>query len=148
MSKAIGRGFLTYSEQEEVLLDIECSINSRPLCYQGEDCENEVITPNILLHGRPARLLEEGLQKLNEEDNVTKRLLQVKKCKEELQKRWIQKYSYPFKNREKTCTQKQNKMPAIGSLVFLVEDTKNQETWIKWHNTTESSMKRWSASRV
>ena len=75
MSKAIGRGFLTYSEQEEVLLDIECSINSRPLCYQGEDCENEVITPNILLHGRPARLLEEGLQKLNEEDNVTKRLL-------------------------------------------------------------------------
>ena len=75
MSKAIGRGFLTYSEQEEVLLDIECSINSRPLCYQGEDCENEVITPNILLRGRPARLLEEGLQKLNEEDNVTKRLI-------------------------------------------------------------------------
>ena len=41
-----------------VLLDIECSINNRPLCYQGEDFENEVITPNILLRGRPARLLE------------------------------------------------------------------------------------------
>ena len=47
-------------------------MNNRPLCYQGEDFENEVITPNILQRGRPARLLEEDLQKLNEQDNVAK----------------------------------------------------------------------------
>ena len=34
-----------------------------------------------------------------------------------------------LKEREKTCTQKQKKMPAIGSLVILVEDTKNRGTW-------------------
>ena len=51
--------FLTYSELEEVLLDVECTMNNRPLCYQGEDFENQVTTPNILLRGKPARLLED-----------------------------------------------------------------------------------------
>ena len=54
LSKAIGRGFLLYPELKEVLLDVECAVNNRPLCYQDEDFENEVITPNILLRGRPA----------------------------------------------------------------------------------------------
>ena len=88
--KAVGSGFQTYSELEEVLLDVECAMNNRRLCYQGKDFENEVITPNILLRGTPAQLLEENFQKLKEEGNVTKRLLYVKRCKEELRKRWIQ----------------------------------------------------------
>ena len=129
LSNAIGRGFLTYSELEEVLLDVECAMNNRPLCYHGEDFENEVITPNILLSGRPARLLEEDLQKLNEEGNVTKRLMCFKRCKEELRKRWMQEYLYALKEREKTCTQKKKKMPVVGSLVLLVENTKNRGSW-------------------
>ena len=103
-------------------------MNNRPLCYQGEDFENQVTTPNILLRGKPARLLEEDLQKLNKED-VTKRLMYVKRCKEGLRKRWMLEYLYALKEREKTCTQKQKKMPAVGSLVLLVEDTKNRGTW-------------------
>ena len=35
LSKAIGREFLTYSELDEVLLDVKCTMNNRPLCYQG-----------------------------------------------------------------------------------------------------------------
>ena len=92
LSKAIGRGFLTYSELEEVLLDAECAMNNRSLCHQSEDFENNVITPTILLRGRPARLLEEDLQKLNEEVNVTKRQMYLKRCKEQLRKRWMQEY--------------------------------------------------------
>ena len=103
-------------------------MNNRPLSYQGEDFENQVTTPNILLRGKPARLLEEDLQKLNKED-VTKRLMYVKRCKEGLRKRWMREYLYVLKEREKTCTQKQKKMPAVGSLVRLVEDTKNRGTW-------------------
>ena len=87
-----------------MLLDVECAMNNRPLCYQGEDFESEVITPNILQLGRPARLLEEDLQKLNEQDNVTKTLMYVKRCKEELRKRWMQECLYALKEKENTCT--------------------------------------------
>ena len=78
-----------------MLLDVECAMNNRPLCYQGEDF---VKTPNILLRGRPARMLEDDLQNLNEEDNVTKRLKYVKRYKEELRKRWMQEL-YALKER-------------------------------------------------
>ena len=81
-----------------MLLDVECAMNNRPLCYQGEDFENEVKTPNILLRGRPARMLEDDLQNLNEEDNVTKRLKYVKRYKEELRKQWMQEL-YALKER-------------------------------------------------
>ena len=74
LSKAIGRRFLSYPELKEVLLDVESAMNNRPLCYQDEDFENEVITPNIILRGRPAWLLE-NLPKLNEGDNVRERLM-------------------------------------------------------------------------
>ena len=105
-SKVIKRGFLTYSELEELLLDGECAINNRPLCYQGEDIENKVIPPNILLCGGQARLLEKDLQKLNEDDNVTKRLMYVTRCKEEIRKCWIEQERedlYP-ETKEKACS--------------------------------------------
>ena len=76
------------------------------------------------LHGRPARLLEEDLEKLNEEDNLTKRLVYVKRCKEQLRKRWMKEYLYASKEREKTKSEKENKVPTVVSLVLPVEDTK------------------------
>ena len=90
LSKVIGRGWLTYEELEEVLLDVECSMNNRPLCYPEEDMEYEVLTPNLLLRGRPAVMLEEDLGLLDEVDQcTTKRLRYVKRCKDHLNKRWM-----------------------------------------------------------
>ena len=63
LSKVVGKGLLTYSELEEVLLGVECSMNNRPLCYQ-EGIDSEVLTPNILLRGKPAILLEEDIENI------------------------------------------------------------------------------------
>ena len=48
--KSIGNGVLTWSELEEVLLDIEIAINNRPLCYLEDDVQMQVLTPNSMLH--------------------------------------------------------------------------------------------------
>ena len=61
LSKAIGKGMLSFNELEEVLLDVECSINNRPLCYQGDQFDNQVLTPNVLLRGKSAILLDEDI---------------------------------------------------------------------------------------
>ena len=73
LSKAIGKSLLTYQELEEVLLDVEMTMNNRPLLYQGEEFEKPVLTPNTLLRGEPIPILEEDLEKIGEE-NVTKRM--------------------------------------------------------------------------
>ena len=60
LAKAIGRALLKYEELEEVLLDVESLMNNRPLCYLGEEFEQPVITPNLLLRGQPAYFLDEN----------------------------------------------------------------------------------------
>ena len=37
---------LTYSELEEVLLDVEVNLNIRPLTYTDEDLEYSLLTPS------------------------------------------------------------------------------------------------------
>ena len=36
-TKKIGRALLQYQELEDILLDVECFMNNRPLCCVGEE---------------------------------------------------------------------------------------------------------------
>ena len=100
LSKAIGKNLLTFPELEEVLLDVECAMNNRPLCYQGEEFEDQVITPNVLIRGQPEVLLEEDLEKLAQGTQMTRRILFMKKSKKQLRKRWMGEYLYALEERQ------------------------------------------------
>ena len=75
LAKAIGRSMLKFPELEEILLDVECSMNNRPLCYQGEEFQEPVITTNMLIRGQPANLLEEDLSKVGNEEELAKKIV-------------------------------------------------------------------------
>jgi len=75
LAKAIGGSILRFAELEEALLDIECMLNNRPLCYQGKEFETPVITPNILIRGKPAQMLEQDLNKIGDDETLPKRLV-------------------------------------------------------------------------
>ena len=51
MNKSIGNSMLTWNEFEEVLLDIELTLNNRPLIYVEDDVQLPLLTPNTLIHG-------------------------------------------------------------------------------------------------
>ena len=59
--KTIGRANLSQKEFEEIVLDIEVTLNNLPLMYVEEDIQMSVLTPNTLLYGQPLLVLEEGL---------------------------------------------------------------------------------------
>ena len=44
--KTTGRASLSQKEFEEIVLDIEVTLNSRPLLYVEEDIQMSVLTPN------------------------------------------------------------------------------------------------------
>ena len=92
LSKAIEKASLTFSELEEILLDVECFMNNRPLVYLGEEFEDRTITPNILLSSEPAKFLEDNTEVLEEETKMTRRLRYLKQCREHLRKRYVNKY--------------------------------------------------------
>ena len=54
--KTTGRANLSQKEFEEIVLDIEVTLNNRPLMYVEEDIQMPVLTPNTLLYGQPLRI--------------------------------------------------------------------------------------------
>ena len=66
-------------------------MNNRPLTCVGEEFEDRAITPNKLLRGEPTEFLEEHLEALKEESNMTRRLRYLKKCGEQC-RGWIKEY--------------------------------------------------------
>ena len=50
--KSIGKSLLTWSELEEVLLDVEVSLNHQPLTYIEEDLEYSMLTTNSMIFWR------------------------------------------------------------------------------------------------
>ena len=124
----VGRRFLSYSELEEVLLDVETSMNNRPLLYQGEEFEQPVLTPNTLLRGKPTPILEQDLEKIGEED-VTKRMRFLQKSKEQLRKRFMKEYVHALDEKQHRSTGNIDKTPNIGAVVLLKGDTKDKALW-------------------
>lgn len=47
--KAIGSFNLTWFKLEDVLLDVEVTINNRPLCYMEDDIELPLLTSNMMI---------------------------------------------------------------------------------------------------
>ena len=111
--KVVGKGLLTYSELEQVLLGVKYSMDIRPLCYQEEGIDSEVLITNILLRGKPAILLEEDIENIDENSTV-KRLKFLKRCKEKINKRWTQYQTETALS------------AAIGSIALLKNDLKNK----------------------
>ena len=88
--KTIGNGFLTWTELEEVVLDVEVAVNSRPLGYVEDNVKFPVLTPNSLLYGQPDLLPEFEPQHL-EDRSIRKRARYLKRCKEADWKGWTRK---------------------------------------------------------
>ena len=129
LSKVVGRSLLRFHELEEVLLDVECSMNNRPLCYQGEEFQQPVITPNILIRGQPANMLEENLELADNEEGIPKRIRFLAASKEQLRKRWMKEYVHALDERSRKQTKNKLEIPKMGKVVLLKDDIKNRALW-------------------
>ena len=128
LSKVIGCALLSYAELEETLLDVECFANNRPLCYVGEEFEQQIVTPNILIRGKPANFLED-VDTLDDTSDVTRRLRYLKTCRLQLRKRWVKEYLHALEERSKTQAIANKKVPAEGSMVLIKDSIKNTGKW-------------------
>jgi len=132
LSKAIGRALLKYQELEEVLLDVESLLNNRPLCYVGEEFEQPVITPNLLLRGQPAHFLEENSDNTDDDEaeEMTRRLRYLKKCRDNVRKRWLNEYLRALQERVNAGPKaKHEAAMKKGKIVLLKNSTKNRANW-------------------
>ena len=52
LKKVAGKAFLNYDELTTLLIEIEQTLNTRPLTYLSDNNEDEAVTPSHLLYGR------------------------------------------------------------------------------------------------
>jgi hypothetical protein len=50
--KVLGNAKLTFDELLTVVIEVEGTLNSRPLTYMYEELDKDVLTPSHLIHGR------------------------------------------------------------------------------------------------
>ena len=131
LSKSDGRALLKFEELEEVLLDVETFLNNRPLCFLGEEFEQPVITPNLLLRGQPAQFLEENLDDIGDgREGMTRRLQYLKSCRENVRKRWLNEYLCALQERFNSGSAvTERAVLRKGLLVLLKDSTKHRANW-------------------
>ena len=103
-NKSVGNGTLTWSELQDVLLDVEVALNNRPLSYVEEDVQLPVLTPNMLQFSRPNLLPEDHNQ---ENPDLRKRARFLAKCKDVVWGRWSTEYLRSRRERDNLKHNKQ-----------------------------------------
>ena len=128
LNKTIGCGFLSWNELVEVLLDVEITLNNRPLSYVEDDVELPIITPNFMMFPQSNILPDLAPHHIGNL-NLRRRAKHLRKCKEALWRRWSSEYlrslreRHNLKHRGKPCSL------AVGDVVILKREEKNRGKW-------------------
>ena len=126
--KIIGNGILTYSELEDVVLDVEVALNDRPLSYLEDDVELPALTPSSMLNINPNRLPELEPHHL-EEKSLRKRAKFLEKCKNAMWRRWTREYVRSLRERHTKAGGTQTSYPTKGAVVIIQDGNRNRNTW-------------------
>ena len=129
--KTIGKTSLSFDEFEDVILDVEQTLNNRPLSYVEDDIQFPVLTPNNLIYGEPNFIPSVEDHYLIEKGDLRKRFQYVKKCKDDAWNRWTREYVKGLREKH-DLNHKQCKMPIVpkaGDVVIVRGDEKNRGKW-------------------
>ena len=127
LHKTVGRAKLTLSELEEVLLDVETILNNRPLSYVEDDIQMPILTPNSLMYDEINALPNESLGS-DEDSDLRKRAKYLKRCKENVWKRWRNEYLSGLRERHTLIKGKKPEIQ-VGDIMMIKGEEKNRGQW-------------------
>ena len=126
--KVVGAASLKFQELREILLDVEISLNNRPLSYVEEDIQFPTLTPNIMLMGQNNALLEEDVASIEDKD-LRNRAKYLERCKDNLWKRWTAEYLKGLRERHNLKHGGKEVNINIGDVVLIKGEEKNRGCW-------------------
>ena len=129
MYKAIGKTTLTFNELEEVLLDLEQTLNNRPLTYVEDDIEYPTLTPKSLIFD-----IQNYIPTMENKHDITdkdlrKRAKYVQTCKNAAWSRWSNEYIKTLWERHNLKHHKKTNAIKSGDVVLIKGDNKNRGKW-------------------
>ena len=128
MYKVLGKAKLRYSELQELLLDIEVTLNNRPLTYVEEDIQLPLLTPNMMLLSDNNALLDPEPTGITDK-HLRKRAKYLMKCRENMWKRWRNEYIRSLRERHNLKHKENSEQIKVGQVVIIKGDGKNRGEW-------------------
>ena len=131
LRKAVGRANLSFQQLKEVLIDVEVTMNNRPLGYFEDDVERLPLTPNMLIHSANISLPEEDNEEMDETDEavkMSKRARYIQRCKDAMWRRWTTEYIRSLRGRHFHGTGKSSNV-AIGEIMLIKGDDNDRGHW-------------------
>ena len=127
LRKTLGNARLTFDELSTLLTEIECTLNSRPLTYEYNEVEEEVLTPSHVIHERRLKTLpDEG----DEPDdamspsNLSARFRYLTTRLTHLWNRWRKEYLASLREFHKCNAKGKQRVVTVGEAVVVYEDDK------------------------
>ena len=119
--KNVGQGILAWEELSEVILDVEVTLNNRPLTYQEVDVQLPPLTSNSLLFSNSIYLPELVPYHLEDED-LKKRAKFLQKRKNAMWRRWTSEYPRALRERHRLKHHNGESRLAVGDLVIMANN--------------------------
>ena len=131
LKKVVGKMTLTFIELQTVLYEIECILNSRPLCALHDDNDLvEPLTPNHLLFGR--KLAQNNIQAPGSEVNLNlgpKRSCYIESVVQQFWERWRREYVITLREWKHKYKQKNKLIPETDDVVLVYEEKVPRQNW-------------------
>ena len=122
--KTVGKATLSWRELEEVLLDIENTLNNWPLTYVEDDVEHPILTPNTFVNGQNLMLPDKNLETGNKD--LGKRFKYIRKYKEAAWLKWRKEYIKSLSERHNMKTKDAMSIAKVGEVVICHSDDRNK----------------------
>ena len=131
LRKVLRNACLTYEELETVLIEIEATINNRPITYIDTDDNAEALTPNHLMHGRALPIIAESCSRqereaLTKQTVARRRLIYRQRLMKNFVRMWQNEYLLCLRNtRPKSNLLRE---PVVGDVV-LIQEGATRSAW-------------------
>ena len=120
LRKTLGNARLTYEELLTVLVEVECILNARPMTYEYNEVDDEVLTPSHLIYGRRIKSL---LDEIMEPEDVVSEA-QCPEGFKYLSTRLNQFWNWWRKQIFRCKARSKNRTAEVGDIVLVLEEEK------------------------
>lgn len=111
-----------------MILDVEVSLNNRPLTYVEVDVQLPVLTPQSMMFGQPNLLPEQDEDSVENKD-LKKRARCLRRCKDVLWSRWTGEYIKSLRDRHNLNHKKGGPPIQQEGVVLIQSDERNRGKW-------------------
>jgi len=129
--KVLGKAKPKYEEFQSLMLDVEVTINNRPLGYVEDDVQLTILTPNVMMFDYPVEIphLKNTKEDLDVTVNLKKRYKYLKNARQQIWQRWSNEYVKYLRERHDLTHRAKGPLPRVGDVVLIKGDERNLAHW-------------------